>query len=141
MNAYVKKLNAAVAVEQAKRAEGERVAIQAVRERLTPPDEWLSRLLATTSDGFHRKPDPTQFEGFADKYWKFASVLRFPPNDVGVPEEQPLHPSYNLFDEWGYTHRSRQPQSGSGGNISHDQRAAETRCSRLSKKRSSGSRP
>jgi hypothetical protein len=32
-----------------------------------------------TGDGFLRKPDPVQFEGFADKYCKFASVLRYRP--------------------------------------------------------------
>ena len=49
MNAYVKQLNAAVAIEQAQRAEKERVATRAARERLTPLEERLSRLLATTS--------------------------------------------------------------------------------------------
>jgi len=51
MSAYIKLLNAALAIEaQARREEEERVAAQAAqatRERLTPLEERLSRLLAT----------------------------------------------------------------------------------------------
>src|ERR1700730_17757946 len=47
MSAYIAALNAAVAIEQAQRAERERAATQAARERLTPLEERLSRLLAT----------------------------------------------------------------------------------------------
>ena len=55
MNAYVKQLNAAVAVEQAQRAEKERAATQAARERLTPLEERLSRLLATIPSEIQRE--------------------------------------------------------------------------------------
>jgi hypothetical protein len=58
-----------------------------------------------TGDGLLRKPDPVQLEGFADKYWKFASILRYPPNDEGVPGEIECFPSYNLLDEHGHVHR------------------------------------
>jgi hypothetical protein len=47
MIAYIKQLNAAIAIEQAQREEKKRVVTQAVRERLTPLEERLSRLLAT----------------------------------------------------------------------------------------------
>ena len=39
--------NASVAIEQAQRAERERANVQAARERLTPLEERLSRLLTT----------------------------------------------------------------------------------------------
>jgi hypothetical protein len=55
MTAYIKQLNAALAIEQAQRAERERVATQAVRERLTPLDERLSRLLATIPSEIQRE--------------------------------------------------------------------------------------
>ncbi len=47
MSAYIKVLKAAMAIEQAQFEEKERAATQAVRERLTPLEERLSRLLAT----------------------------------------------------------------------------------------------
>jgi hypothetical protein len=47
VSAYINQLNAAVAIEQAKHEEKERAATQAARERLTPLEERLSRLLAT----------------------------------------------------------------------------------------------
>jgi hypothetical protein len=47
MSAYIAALNAAVERDQAEREEKERLATQAVRERLTPLEERLSRLLAT----------------------------------------------------------------------------------------------
>ncbi len=47
MRAYLAELNAAVASEQVQREEKERVATQAARDRLTPLEEWLARLLAT----------------------------------------------------------------------------------------------
>jgi hypothetical protein len=47
MSAYIAQLNAAVAIEQAQRAELELAATKAARERLTPLEERLSRLLAT----------------------------------------------------------------------------------------------
>ena len=51
MSAYIQELNretnAKLAIEQAQRAEKERANLQAVRERLTPLDERLARLLAT----------------------------------------------------------------------------------------------
>jgi hypothetical protein len=51
MSAYIQQLNAAVAKEQAQReldrAEKQRIATQAAREKLTPLEERLSRLLAT----------------------------------------------------------------------------------------------
>jgi hypothetical protein len=61
-----------------------------------------------TGDGLVRKPDPVQFEGFADKSWKFASILRYPPNDEGVPGEIECSPSYNLLDEHGRVIRGAQ---------------------------------
>jgi hypothetical protein len=57
-------------------------------------------------DGFIQKVDRTQFVGFADEYWKFASVLRYPPNGEGVPQEVNEHcPSHDLLDESGRLHR------------------------------------
>jgi hypothetical protein len=51
VSAYIKllneQLNAAVAIEQAQRAEKERVAKEAARERLTPLEERLARFLST----------------------------------------------------------------------------------------------
>jgi hypothetical protein len=48
MSAYIKQLNAAVAAKQAQRAEEqEHAAAQAARERLTPLQDRLARLLAT----------------------------------------------------------------------------------------------
>jgi hypothetical protein len=59
-----------------------------------------------TGEGLYEKPAPAQFEGFAGKYWKFASVLRYPPNDVRVPEEiEEINPSYAIRDESGRVHR------------------------------------
>ncbi len=55
MSAYINALNAAVAIDQAQRAEKERAATQAVRERLTPLEERLSRLLATIPSGIQRE--------------------------------------------------------------------------------------
>jgi hypothetical protein len=45
--AYIKQLNAAVERERAQRAELERAKSKAARERLTPLQEWLERLLAS----------------------------------------------------------------------------------------------
>jgi hypothetical protein len=47
MRAYLAELNAAVERARAQHEEKERAATQAVRERLTPLEERLSRLLAT----------------------------------------------------------------------------------------------
>jgi hypothetical protein len=47
MSAYINLLKAAVTIEQAQYAEKECLAKQATRERLTPLEERLSRLLAT----------------------------------------------------------------------------------------------
>ncbi len=47
MSAYIKLLNAAMAIEQAQHAEKVRADVQGTRERLTPLEERLSRLLAT----------------------------------------------------------------------------------------------
>lgn len=47
MSAYINHLNAAVAIEQARREEQARAAAQAVRERLTPLEDRLARFLAT----------------------------------------------------------------------------------------------
>jgi hypothetical protein len=47
MSAYIAALNAAAERDRAQHAELERVAAQAVRERLTPLEERLARLLAT----------------------------------------------------------------------------------------------
>jgi hypothetical protein len=59
MSAYIKQLNAAVAVKaQARREDQERAAAQAARERLTPFEERLSRLLA-------RIPPAVQAEGLS----------------------------------------------------------------------------
>jgi hypothetical protein len=62
-----------------------------------------------TGDGLLRKPDPVQFEGFAGKYWKFAStaIQYRPDDDTRVPGELELNPcpSYELLDEHGATHR------------------------------------
>jgi hypothetical protein len=55
MSAYVKQLNAAVAIEQAQRAETDRAAIKAARERLTPLEERLTRLLATIPGEIQRE--------------------------------------------------------------------------------------
>jgi hypothetical protein len=64
------------------------------------------RPLMLTAEGFIQKVDRTQFFGFADKYWKFASVLRYPPNGEGVPQEVNEHcPSHDLLDESGRLHR------------------------------------
>lgn len=46
MSAYINQLNAAVERDRAQRAERERANLQAARERLTPLEERLSRLLA-----------------------------------------------------------------------------------------------
>jgi hypothetical protein len=45
MSAYIAGLRAALELEQAKHAEKERAANQAVRERLTPLEERLFRLM------------------------------------------------------------------------------------------------
>jgi hypothetical protein len=64
------------------------------------------RPLMLTSDGVIQKVDRTQFFGFADKYWKFASVLRYPPNGEDVQQEVNEHcPSHDLLDESGRLHR------------------------------------
>jgi hypothetical protein len=55
MSAYIAALNAAVERDQAEREEKERVATQAVRERLTPLEERLSRLLATIPSEIQRE--------------------------------------------------------------------------------------
>ena len=47
MSAYIALLNAAVERDRAQHAEKERASIEAARERLTPLEERLSRLLAT----------------------------------------------------------------------------------------------
>ena len=47
MSAYIADLNAAVERDRAKRAETERAATQAARERFTPLEDSLSRFLAT----------------------------------------------------------------------------------------------
>jgi hypothetical protein len=47
VSAYINQLNAAVERERAQHSEKERVATQGERERLTPLEERLSRLLAT----------------------------------------------------------------------------------------------
>ncbi len=47
MRAYLAELNAIVASNQAKHEEKERANVQAARERLTPLQERLARLLAT----------------------------------------------------------------------------------------------
>jgi hypothetical protein len=47
MSAYIKQLNIEIAEMQAQRAEKERAATQAVRERLTPLETRLARVLAT----------------------------------------------------------------------------------------------
>jgi hypothetical protein len=47
VSAYIQQLNAAVERDRAQHAEKERAATQAVRERLTPLEERLARLLAT----------------------------------------------------------------------------------------------
>jgi hypothetical protein len=55
MSAYIAALNAAVAREQAQRDEKERATTQAARERLTPLEERLSRLLATIPGEIQRE--------------------------------------------------------------------------------------
>ena len=47
VSAYINQLNAAVERDRAQRAELERANLKAVRERLTPLEDRLSRLLAT----------------------------------------------------------------------------------------------
>ncbi len=47
MRAYIKELRAAVAIDQAQRAEQNREATKAARQRLTSLDDRLSRLLST----------------------------------------------------------------------------------------------
>jgi hypothetical protein len=47
VSAYIKQLQAAVERDRTQHAEMERVATQAARERLTPLEDRLSRLLAT----------------------------------------------------------------------------------------------
>jgi hypothetical protein len=47
VSAYIKQLNAAVERDRAQRAEKERAATQAARERLTPLEDRLARLLET----------------------------------------------------------------------------------------------
>lgn len=64
-----------------------------------------SAALILTGDGLVRKPGLVQFEGFADKYWKFASVLRYPPNDNWrLTGEIERYPSYEVLDEHGVKH-------------------------------------
>jgi hypothetical protein len=64
------------------------------------------RPLLLTADELIQKADRTQFLGFADKYWKFASVLRYTPNGEGVPQEVNVHcPSHDILDETGRLHR------------------------------------
>ena len=55
MSAYIAGLQAASAIEQAQRAEKKRAATQATRERLTPLEERLSRLLATIPGEIQRE--------------------------------------------------------------------------------------
>lgn len=55
MSAYIASLNAAIAIEQAQRAETERATVKAARERLTPLKERLSRLLATIPSEIQRE--------------------------------------------------------------------------------------
>jgi hypothetical protein len=55
MSAYIAALNAAIAIEQSQRAERDRVATQAARERLTPLEERLARLLATIPSEIQRE--------------------------------------------------------------------------------------
>src|ERR1700730_4972703 len=59
-----------------------------------------------TKSGFVMTVYRAQFVGFKDRYWKFASVLRYPPNDKGVPEEIERFPSYDLLDESLNPHRN-----------------------------------
>jgi len=59
-----------------------------------------------TKSGFVMTVYRAQFIGFKDRYWKFASVLRYPPNDKGVPEEIERFPSYDLLDESLNPHRN-----------------------------------
>jgi hypothetical protein len=55
MSAYIAALNAAAERERAQHSEKERVATQAARERLTPLEERLSRLLATIPRAIQRE--------------------------------------------------------------------------------------
>lgn len=55
MSAYIKQLQAAVAIEQAQRAELERAAVKAALERLTPLEERLARLMATIPSEIQRE--------------------------------------------------------------------------------------
>jgi hypothetical protein len=55
MIAYIKQLNAAVERDRAQREEKERATIKAARERLTPLEERLSRLLATIPGEIQRE--------------------------------------------------------------------------------------
>jgi hypothetical protein len=55
MSAYIAELNAAVERDRAQREEKERATTQAVRERLTPLDDRLSRLLATIPSEIQRE--------------------------------------------------------------------------------------
>jgi hypothetical protein len=63
------------------------------------------RPLMLTADGFVQPVDRTQFLKFKDEYWKFASVLRYPPNSDGVQEVNKHCPSHDLLDETGRLHR------------------------------------
>jgi hypothetical protein len=69
------------------------------------PEERV-RPLMLTADGFVQKADITQFAGFADKYFRFATILRYPPSDGSIPQVLEREPSYDLLDERGQLHRS-----------------------------------
>ena len=55
MSAYIRQLIAEAAAEEARREEKKRAEIQAVRERFTPLEERLGRLLATVPMGIQRE--------------------------------------------------------------------------------------
>ena len=55
MRAYIEELRAAVAIDQAQRAEKNRVGTKATRQRLTPLDDRLSRLLSTIPGELQRE--------------------------------------------------------------------------------------
>lgn len=71
MRAYLAELNAAVAANQAEHAEQKRAKAQAARERLTPLEHRLARLLATIpAEAQHEGRSLTQLQVSLRGRWR-----------------------------------------------------------------------